>query len=601
MKQIVQAALVLACAVLVLAPFGPAPAASWEAADFRPPGSGYHDLEATGRLLEQWCAAGGEWCVSLDLGRSRGGREVPAILFGAPGDVPLDERPTLFLVGGLDGVSFSGSEAVLRVAHSLLLGAGPQLAGVAFVAVPWGAPDGLSAAFEGRRMHGRDDLGRDADGDGVQGEDPPDDVDGDGRVLEMLVEDPAGPWVLAADGRLPLPVREGDGPRYRLVPEGRDDDGDGRFNEDDGSGVRIDSVFPIGWRPGVEGGALPLEGSATRRLADEVLARPTAGVIVMQGNHGLLARPGGIPPDGICGGDDALTSDADAPLFDRLARAFAAHTRRAQTSAPPLHVANGGERPGTFVDWCYAVPGVVAVELAPWGQPLSDPEGLGPQRPAATDRGDDLGPADEPLWSGPPLPPRERAWARWLDEERGGIGFVPWHEVELGPGPRALVGGWEPRTFRNPPEEDLPAALAGIDALVRDWGRWVSRVELRIEEDERDGEQVHIVARVANPGAFPTGLSTDGLWTAAGGRGAERGARRGARRGGARGPGLAVRLVLPVGARLLAGDERQVLPPLAGGSVSAPLEWLLLAPEGSTFTLEVVRGRRAPVTKELRP
>lgn len=540
------------CAGIVVVALGGSGAQAAEEPVPRRPGDGYHDLAAIESLFAEWCAS--SRVAPVDLGRTRGGLPVPAIQLGAPGPVPLEERPTVLLVGGVDGVSFAGGEAVLRAAHALLACA-PLRDDVTFVAVPWASPDALAAAFEGRRFDGCNAAALDRDGDGTVGEDGPDDLDGDGRILDMLFLDPDGPWTLADDERFLVPARPEDGERYRRVREGRDDDGDGRFNEDAGGGVELDASFPVGWRAGGAGGRWPLSEPLARALADLVLARRTVLVLCAQGNHGRLARPGGLFPES----PGAVDAAPDAATFDRLARAFAVHARRPLGPAPALADARGAERPGAFVDWCYAVPGVPAVEVAPWGP------GAGGRRPAPS--GGRAASVLDPLRVGPPARPSDRLWAAWLDEVRGGIGFVPWHAVELGQGRRGLVGGWEPRTLLNPPEDALATAVAGFPELVLELARGLPRLHVQVVEAEREGELVRLRARAANPGALPTAVATTGRWE------------------GARAGDVELSLELPPGARLLAGSLARRLPPLAGGESSAVLEWTVLAREGSRLVL----------------
>lgn len=132
-----------------------------------------------------WIASGLAEPVALPASRS--GRAAPALQFGAPGPRPLAERPTVFLLGGLDGVSLAGAEGVLRAADELLRARDALPPAVAFVCVPWAAPDGLARTLAGDPCDGRDRLALDDDGDLALDEDGPDDVDGDGQILEMLV------------------------------------------------------------------------------------------------------------------------------------------------------------------------------------------------------------------------------------------------------------------------------------------------------------------------------------------------------------------------------------------------------------------------------
>ena len=96
--------------------------------------------------------------------------------------------------------------------------------------------------------------------------------------------------------RLLARARPGDAPRYQLTLEGKDDDGDGRFNEDGVGGVVLDLNFPVGrtgpWLDELAG-ELPLSETLARSYADFALLQRAAIVILFQGNHGRLALPGG--------------------------------------------------------------------------------------------------------------------------------------------------------------------------------------------------------------------------------------------------------------------------------------------------------------------
>ena len=96
-------------------------------------------------------------------------------------------------------MSLSGSEGVLAIAADLLRAPKLLPPDVAIVCMPWASPDGLTAQLSWIRGEGQCTLGRnglpvDDDLDDAIDEDGPDDVDGDGRVVSMLVEDENGLW-----------------------------------------------------------------------------------------------------------------------------------------------------------------------------------------------------------------------------------------------------------------------------------------------------------------------------------------------------------------------------------------------------------------------
>ncbi|MBL8863446.1 MAG: hypothetical protein JNK02_15750 [Planctomycetes bacterium] len=504
--------------------------------------------------VEAWVATG--LAARVALPASRGGREAPALSFGAAGGPPLEQRPTVFLVGGLDGASLAGAEGALRAADELLRRRDALPRAIAFVCVPWAAPDGLARTLEGGAADGRDLLPVDDDGDLAFDEDGPDDVDGDGLVLEMLVEDPEGPWTRGSDGRFLVRAASTDRLRYRRVPEGRDDDGDGRYNEDPPGGVVLDLAFPVGWHgePGGLGGALPLDDDLSRALADLILARPRLAVLLFQGNHGLLARPGGV--EGL-----AWSSGPGSAADLSAVRHFAEATGRRQAEAIPLHRARAEPRPGAALDWIHAVAGALAAEVGVWG-PLEERGAVRVQASAP----EALVRREEGV---------EAAWARWLDDVRGGIGFVDWHPVDLGDGRSALVGGWQPFARANPPEECLEGATAGLASFVEKLAAAAPALELRVVEAARDGEVVTVRARVENSGRLATGLA-----------GAD---------------GARLSLALPSGARLLWGEVEARLGVLEPGTTSREVTAVALVPPGGVLRLVARAPWAAPVEREVKP
>jgi hypothetical protein len=509
----------------------------------------------------------------FELGRTPDGRAVEGLEFGAPGDPPPAERPTVFLIGGLDGRSQAGAEAVLASAHRLLSRPLELPFGVNFVALPWLSGEDCAAALPESAappsLDGRNGRPLDDDRDGLADEDGPDDLDGDGLVLDMLVEDPAGPWSRGPDGRFLVPAAPG-GERFAWTREGRDDDGDGLFNEDPRGGVVLDRNFPVNrlgpWED-PRGGSVAMSEPLSRALADLVLGRRAAVVVLFQGNHGALAAPGGV-----AGG--AVDTADDRELFETVTQAFAAATGREQSRALSLAEAHGRAVRGAALDWIHAVAGALAVEVAPWG-PRVERRGEGLREGHAGVALRDARYAEERGSGGEPalLGSADSAWASWLDNTRGGLGFVDWQPVELERGRKGWVGGWEPRTIHDPPEDSLGAALTGLADFSAGLAGSLPVLEIQVTRLERDGELLRLDARVHNRGRLPTGLA---------------------------GTGVGVELGLPGSAELVAGNAIASLPRLAGGESSRELAWVLVAPPDSLVVLSARADWAADVRREVR-
>jgi hypothetical protein len=517
-------------------------------------------------ILSGWLATG--FAERLELGKSPGGRSLLGVQFGGKGPLPLSDRTTVFLLGGLDGISLAGGEAVVFLVDALLGAPEGLPPSVTFVAVPWASPDGLARRLQSGAGDGRNDRPFDDDHDGKLDEDAPDDLDGDALLLDMLIEDPAGAWTFADDPRFLRPVESGDSPRFLLTTEGRDDDEDGRFNEDPPGGVVIDRNFPVGWRGGstsVPTGAWPLSEPESRGLADLMLARRSAIVLLFQGSHGMVACPGGVPRG--AGGLD-LPLAADEGVFRGLTDLFQRSTGRNQDGVRRLAEAYGVARPGAALDWFYAALGALTLEIGAWGPNLGR-DAL-PAVDAEFQRALPGGQENLPAL-------RDRAWARWLDDTRGGIGFVQWQPVELDGARRAWVGGWQPFTRIDPPAELLPGVMRGLDAFVREIVRGLPSLELEVLEASREGRVGLVRARITNQGWLSSGV------------------------GPAAAPlGLVLTLELPQGVSLLAGEPVRELAHLPGRGTSVPFEWLLVAPEETPLRLTLTSPWMPPVVREVR-
>jgi hypothetical protein len=502
----------------------------------------------------------------LELATSAGDRPLVALAFGGRGVLPLSERTTILLIGGLDGLSLSGSEAVLAAIDSLLAHPERLPGHVAFVAVPWANPDALERALERGWSDGRNDRPMDDDGDGEIDEDGPDDLDGDGAVLDMLVEDREGPWARASDARFLRPARPGEAPRFWRVPEGRDDDGDGRFNEDPPGGVAPDRNFPVGWRASRAvscDGPWPVSEPETGALVELVQSRRSAVVLLFQGNDGTLSGPGRA-----IGGEGGLVLplSEDRATFERLAQSYARHAQRAFETRTHVPAAHGG----AAVDWLYAARGSLACEIAVWGpQVEAGRVDARAPRDARFER-EERAHAD--------VPAADLAWARWLDDTRGGIGFVEWQPVDLGAGRSGWIGGFQPDTCQNPPADAWARALEGVGPFVLELATSMPKLSIDVLEMRREGRVCVVRARVQNEGALPSGVGQRG-----------------------RDHALTLALVLPEGASLLAGEPVRELGHLPALGASAEEGWVVSAGEGAVLRLEARSVWLPTLVRELRP
>jgi hypothetical protein len=287
-----------AAALGLLALGGPAGAAVSHQAYYQD----YHSFAAVERQLQDWSRSHPGEVKLLAIGKSAGGRSLWVARVAAPGGVDPDLRPAVFVGANIAGFHNAGTEAALDLIRDLIeepagSPAAKLLATTTFYIAPALNPDAHDAIFGKVRVRrGGDDLKVDHDVDGLLGEDPPDDFNGDGMITRMRIPDRAGDWL--ADPGDPRVMVKADAMEqragaYRVEIEGKDDDGDGDYNEDAGDGVWPDKNFPHAFPYSTpEAGLWSSYAPETKAVMDFLLGRRNVALAVTYGPaNNLLAAP----------------------------------------------------------------------------------------------------------------------------------------------------------------------------------------------------------------------------------------------------------------------------------------------------------------------
>lgn len=429
----------------------------------------YHTLDEIGVYLEAVAAAYPDLVTLVEIGRSREDRPIWAIDLNNPATGPAHEKPGFYVDGNIHGGEVLGGEGALGFLDRLVseYGRDADITELvderAFYIVPIVNPDGRAISVDTPENHRWNVRPVDEDGDGLVDEDPPEDLDGDGRILQMRFADPNGAWVIHPDDPRRM-VRFGSdsapgSARYRVVSEGIDNDGDGRFNEDRVGGVDLNRNFPANWSAAqFASGPFPLSEPESRALVGYIAARPNiAAIHTFHTSGGLLLRfPTLADQDWEFPQADI---DAYAGIVEDGVRLtgyqnFATDKKAIVDLMSPGH--------GVFNDWGSKVFGVLAMTTEMWGHAMGE--------------GQD-------------------ALFRWNDSVLGGAGFIEWYDFEhpdLGP---VELGGWDRFSTSSPPEHMIAAE---VDRNIR----WV------ITFAEKTPQVAILDARV-RPGAVADAFDLD--------------------------------------------------------------------------------------------
>jgi len=417
-------------AVVALLPASPASAQNTGLIDF----DHYHTLDEIGTYLEA-VAARYPQLVTLDvMGRSREGRPIWSVDVNNPATGPASEKPGFYADGNIHGGEVLGGEGALAFLDRILAGHGNDDALTetrAFYIVPIVNPDGRAISIDTPENHRWNVRPVDEDGDGLEDEDPPEDLDGDGRMLQMRVRSDAGGWMIhPTDPRRMVRVRgdAGGAQRYDLSGEGVDNDGDGRINEDRVGGVDLNRNFPANWSAAqFASGPFPLSEPETHALVTYITARPNiAAVHTFHTSGGLILR---FPT---LADQDWDFPDADLDAYRAIAEdgiAITGYANYAYEKKTIVDLMSPGH--GVFNDWASKEFGVLAITTEMWAHAIGE--------------GQD-------------------ALFAWNDDVLDGTGFIDWYAFDhpdLGP---VELGGWDRWSTSSPPD---PMIADEVDRNVR--------------------------------------------------------------------------------------------------------------------------------------
>jgi len=439
----------------------------------------YHSLEEINTFLESAAAQYPTLATLIEAGRSRAGRSIWAIEINNSKTGQAKEKAAFYLDGNIHGGEVLSGEGALYFINLLLERYGSDervrtlVDSRAFYIIPVVNPDGREISMATLENHRWNIRPGDEDDDGRFDEDPPEDLDGDGRILQMLVEDPEGRWKKSEDDPRSI-IRRGKNDfgdtYYQRLTEGIDNDGDGLYNEDSVGGVDINRNFPANWHPGqYASGPYPLSEPESRALVEYITSRPNIAVIhTFHTSGGLLLR---FPT---LADQDWDFPEADLEDYNLIAKQGAEITgydNYAYSKKAIVDLMNPGH--GVFNDWASSVFGVLAMTTEMWKHPFGQ--------------------------GGSSL--------EWNDLLLGGKGFINWYSYlhpQLG---RVELGGWDRWSLSNPPESMISEELRKNAEWMLNFAERLPQVaisDVQVSEVIGEVELIDVKAHVVNMGWMPT-------------------------------------------------------------------------------------------------
>ncbi|MCP4450866.1 MAG: hypothetical protein GY809_05350 [Planctomycetes bacterium] len=510
------------------------------------------------------------------LTQSAGQRTVWLVRITAPSDLPVEERPAMLVVAGIEGNDQFGTHVAVTWVDSLIaqFGSDPNVADLlkchTVYVIPRLNADATERFFDTtlRSETSTSDTPIDDDHDSQADEDGPDDLNQDGQVTWMRVQDKQGQLILdAQDERLLLEADalKGEVGQWRYLPEGLDNDQDEQWNEDGPGGVNFNRNFPFNYSfYAPDSGAHQLSEPETRVLADFVIQHPQIGLVVTYGAaDNLLDTPKSEAPPKR-GLPMTAIDKADIDLYEVLGERY----RQALDLEKTL---TGKAKPGTFSDWMYYHRGRLSLAISPWHADLAVAmfPVEKPDEPNEPGEPNETGPAKDTKKDTDKRNEKERAHLAWLDQHDPNA-FVPWQAVDHPdfPDQRVEIGGYAPYALSNPPAHLIEDLTERQTRFLTECAGLLPRIEVRDIKVKPLGESLFDVEiQIENTGFLPTSL-------AQGQRTREV---------------YPTRLILDVpGTALITGLKIQALAPMSGSGAMSKGHWILHCPDRTEINFSVV-------------
>ena len=362
------------------------------------------------------------------------------------------DKPAVWLDANIHATELTGTTVVLRIANSLLEGYGMDeritrlLDRAVYYILPRTNPDGAALAMAPNPKFIRSGVRPYPFEDKQEGLHEQD-VDGDGRVLQMRLRDPNGDWkVSELDARM-MEKRapdESGGEYFRLLPEGLLESYNGWIIKPAPAlqGLDFNRNFPFEWRPeGTQRGAGPFPASEPeiRAVVDFIARHPNISAAVSYHTFsGVILRPYSTHPD------DQMNTD-DLWVYQRIGKRGSELTGYRNVSIYHDFMYRPKEvTTGAFDDWMYDHQGVFAFTVELWDLPTA--AGIKERKFIEWFR-------EHPVSD-------DLQILQWTDQNAP-QGYVPWYAFDHPQLGKVELGGWDLLyTWSNPPLGQLEAEVA---------------------------------------------------------------------------------------------------------------------------------------------
>ncbi|MEW6057601.1 MAG: M14 family metallopeptidase [Bdellovibrionota bacterium] len=455
--------------------------------------------------LKLWAKDHKDICQLQEIGRSHENKPIWLMTLTDFSTGAAENKPAVWFDANIHSTELAGTTVVLNIIEELLKGkksgdpvVSRLLATSTFYCAPRLNPDGAERALAKKPEFFRSGVRAypwSEPEDGIHLED----IDQDGRILQMRIPDPSGDWKVSSLNSKLMQKRRHDengGQYYRLLPEGRIHNYDGYVIKQARplAGLDFNRNFPSNWRPDSDQkGAGPFAASEPeiRAMVSFVSSHPNINVALCYHTYsGALLRPYDAP--------DEKMEAGDLWVYQRLEKRGAELTGYYAGSTYKLLKYHPKETiTGTADDWLYDHLGIFTFTVEIWDI----------LKHAGIERANNL--VD---WFRDHSHEDDVKVLKWAGKNAGKDAYVDWYAFDHPQLGKVELGGWNMLyTWRNPPHGLMGAEAKKNVHFALSMAEVLPHLEVHDLKIEALGNDKHrIVLVVENTGFLPTYTSVQG-------------------------------------------------------------------------------------------